>query len=65
MGVPASEVGYTPDMPRREDNEVHRGHVGALEYIYSSSFKVLKNQMGHLNYPPFVSYVVFNYAVNF
>jgi len=24
MGVPTSEVGYTPAMPRREDHEVHR-----------------------------------------
>jgi len=37
MGVPTSEVGYTPAMPRREDHEVHKGHVGALgwgEVIY-------------------------------
>ena len=27
MGVPTSEVGYTPAMPRREDHEVHEGHV--------------------------------------
>ena len=30
MGAPASEVGYTPAMPRREDHEVHKGHVVAL-----------------------------------
>jgi len=24
MGVPTSEVGYTPAMPRREDQEVHK-----------------------------------------
>jgi len=30
MGVPYSEVGYTPAMPRREDHEVHKGHVVAL-----------------------------------
>jgi len=24
MGVPTSEVGYTPVMPRREDHEVHK-----------------------------------------
>jgi len=24
MGVPTSEVGYTPAMPRREDHEVHK-----------------------------------------
>ena len=31
MGVPTSEVGYTPAMPRREDHEVRKGHVVALE----------------------------------
>jgi hypothetical protein len=31
MGVPTSEVGYTPAMPRREDHEVHKGHVVTLE----------------------------------
>ena len=31
MGVPNSEVGYTPAMSRREDHEVHKGHVVALE----------------------------------
>jgi len=30
MGVPTSEVGYTAAMPRREDHEVHKGHVVAL-----------------------------------
>jgi hypothetical protein len=30
MGVPTSEVGYIPAMPRREDHEVHKGHVVAL-----------------------------------
>ena len=38
MGVPTSEVGYTPAMPRREDHEVHKGNVVALGkkkiYIY-------------------------------
>jgi len=24
MGVPTSEVSYTPAMPRREDHEVHK-----------------------------------------
>jgi len=28
MGVPNSEVGYTSAMPRREDHEVRKGHVG-------------------------------------
>ena len=31
MGVPTSEVGYTPAMPTTEDHEVHKGHVVALE----------------------------------
>jgi len=28
MGVPASEVGYTSAMPRREDHEVHKDMWG-------------------------------------
>ena len=28
MGVPTSEIGYTSAMPRREDHEVRKGHVG-------------------------------------
>jgi hypothetical protein len=31
MGDPTSEVGYISAMPRREDHEVHKGHVVALE----------------------------------
>ena len=31
MGAPTSEVGYTPAKPRREDHEVHKGHVVALD----------------------------------
>ena len=27
MGVPTSEAGYTPALPRREDHEVHKEHV--------------------------------------
>jgi hypothetical protein len=34
MGVPTSEVGYTPAMPRKEDHEVHNGHVVALGKKY-------------------------------
>jgi hypothetical protein len=30
MGISTSEVGYNPAMPRREDHEVHKGHVVAL-----------------------------------
>ena len=28
MRVPKSDVGYTPAMPRREDNEVHKDMWG-------------------------------------
>jgi len=31
MGVPNSEVGYTSAMPRREDHQVRKGHVGHWE----------------------------------
>ena len=31
MGVTTSEVGYTPATPTREDYEVRKGHVVALE----------------------------------
>jgi len=31
MGVPTSEVGYTPAMPRREDHEVHKDMWGVGE----------------------------------
>ena len=31
MGVPTSEVGDTSVMPRREDDEVRKGHEGALD----------------------------------
>jgi len=39
MGVPTAEVGYIPAMLRREDHEVHKGHValggGSISYIVS------------------------------
>ena len=35
MGVPTSEVGYTPAMPRREDHEVHKGHVAGEKKLPS------------------------------
>jgi hypothetical protein len=30
MGVPTSEVGYTPAMPRTEDHEVHKRTCGDI-----------------------------------
>jgi len=53
MGVPTSEVGYTPAMPRREDHEVHKGHVVALEMKKNSgTFQPLKMRtVGGLEIP--------------
>jgi hypothetical protein len=42
----ASEVGYTPAMPRREDHEVHKGQVVALKkksYYINRNFNIIKN----------------------
>ena len=39
MGVPTSEVGYTPAMPEREDHEVHKEHVVALDKKKSLKIK--------------------------
>jgi hypothetical protein len=48
MGIPTSEVGYTSATTGREDHEVHKGHVVALEggkiftvYVYVSPFNDL------------------------
>jgi len=47
MGVPTSEVGYTSAMPRREDHEVRKGHVGhwikkniCVHVFYTASLNV-------------------------
>ena len=45
MGVPTSEVGYTPAMPRREYHEVHQDmwwHWGKKKFLRSNVF--LNNQ---------------------
>ena len=42
MGVPTSEVGYTPAMSRREDHEVHKGHVAALGGEKNKYIKIKK-----------------------
>jgi hypothetical protein len=34
MGIPTSEVGYTPAMTRRADHDFDKGHVVALEKKY-------------------------------
>jgi len=33
MGIPELEVGYTSDMPRREDHEVHKDMWGIIEKL--------------------------------
>ena len=47
MGVPTSEVGYTPAMSRREDHEVRKRHVVALGkkksvQLLSEMFRILR-----------------------
>jgi len=42
MGVPISEAGYTSAMPRREDHEVRKGHVGHLKKIYIESYLIVE-----------------------
>ena len=49
MGVPNSEVGYTPVMPRREDHEVYKGHVVALGKK-KAEIKIYKAQQAELNF---------------
>jgi hypothetical protein len=44
MGVPTSEVGYAFAMPRREDHEVHKGHVVALKR------KTLRTELSRYRY---------------
>ena len=46
MGVPTSEVGYTPAMPRREDHEIHKGHVVALDQKNDQNRKKNKKHEG-------------------
>ena len=45
MGVPTTEVGLTPTMPRRENHEVHKWHVVAVGkifiYIYIYIFYII------------------------
>ena len=57
MGVPTSEVGYTPAMPRRKDHEVHKGqyaprppsvpplyfHFTSLIYVSQFVYSVMMN----------------------
>ena len=43
MGVPTSEVGYTPAMSRREDHEVHKrtcGGIGKKKVLITNTLNV-------------------------
>ena len=42
MGVPASEVGYTPVMPRREDHEVNKRTCGGTGIKINDLFIIMK-----------------------
>ena len=61
MGVPTSEVGYTPVMPRSEDHEVHKRHVVALgggnSGVVSHHTKMLTGSEGSrkLRFPDYVT----------
>ena len=50
MGVPTSEVGYTPAMPRTEDHEVHKdmwwGHWGKK---YIGWFKIVASYVDYIH----------------
>jgi len=62
MGVPSSEVGYTSAMPRREDHEVRKGHVGALDKkkIYDL-FKVCVPRSKHSPFRLYKTYLLMLY----
>jgi hypothetical protein len=67
MGVPTSEVGYTPAMPRREEHEAHKRTCGGIgggsmiakernirgryAVLLSTACKVLINYKLHVNRP--------------
>ena len=46
MGVPNSEVGYTSAIPRREDHEVRKGHVG--HWIKKKNFNLTNLDVGKM-----------------
>ena len=62
MGVPTSEVCYIPAMTRREDHEVHKGRVVALEGGEVHGFLV--NIVVTLCYVVMLFYVVFCYVID-
>ena len=77
MGVPTSEVGYTPAMSRREDHEVHKGHVMALGRGGNLNLKLMINAFslfrhwytGHTgemaSYTKYCSLYEINYRTNY
>ena len=56
MGVPTSEVGYTPAMPKREDHEVRKGHWGGEEGIRSQKlYRLSRRARSKINAITFIS----------
>ena len=51
MGVPISEVGYIPAMPRREDHEVHKG---LFIYLFIYVFMLLLSRGYKINTLAFI-----------
>jgi len=45
MGIPTSEVGYTPAMPRWEDHEAHKDMWGAMGKTKKKVQKNLNNRL--------------------
>jgi len=63
MGVPTSEVGYTPAMPRRKDYEVHKDtwwhwtkKSDNIKKVTLSPFKLLRHVEGSGDISPFIIY---------
>jgi hypothetical protein len=60
MGVPTSEVGYTPAMPRRVDHEVHQGPVVALGERKKKKKKKKKTILYYLYRASFIIFIITN-----
>ena len=62
MGVPTSEVGYTPAVPRREDHEVHKrtcGGIGGKFFPENDGFyKIMWKNIVQLGRPQMTSWLM-------
>jgi len=60
MGIPTSEVNYTPAMPRREDHEVHKDmwwHWEGNIYIYICIYPHI-HTYGHMQHYKIVTNII-------